>query len=40
MLVPVPRFLVQNVLRSEAEAGQRFDPTSVNLDDATNVLDR
>ncbi|BDA43238.1 Isoleucine-tRNA ligase, cytoplasmic [Coccomyxa sp. Obi] len=34
------RFLVQNILRLEAESGQRFYPTQVDLSKATNVLDR
>ena len=35
-----PRFLVQNVLRSEQEGGARFDPLALDLDKADNVLDR
>jgi hypothetical protein len=31
---------VQNVLRLEAEGGAKFDPTAVDLAQATNVLDR
>eukprot|EP00803_Ostreobium_quekettii_P004677 evm.model.scf_312.8 EVM.evm.TU.scf_312.8 scf_312:69741-82588(+) len=34
------RFLVQNVLRWEMESGQKFDPSKVDLDKASNVLDR
>ncbi|GAB4817754.1 hypothetical protein N2152v2_004800 [Parachlorella kessleri] len=34
------RFLVQNVLRWEAEEGARFVPTEVDLGGASNVLDR
>jgi len=35
-----PRFLVQNILRSEQESGVRFDPLAVDLDTADNVLDK
>jgi hypothetical protein len=39
--VPSPgRFLVQNVLRWEAEAGAAFNPAAVDVGAATNVLDR
>ncbi|KAK9826356.1 hypothetical protein WJX81_001579 [Elliptochloris bilobata] len=34
------RFLVQNALRWESEAGSRFDPLQVDVLQATNVLDR
>lgn len=33
-------FMAQSVLRLEAEAGVKFEPGKVNLDQATNVLDR
>eukprot|EP00884_Botryococcus_braunii_P014843 jgi/Botrbrau1/2335/Bobra.39_1s0024.1 len=34
------RFLVQNILRLEAESGTRFVPSQVEVSQATNVLDR
>ncbi|KAL4432409.1 hypothetical protein ABPG77_001708 [Micractinium sp. CCAP 211/92] len=34
------RFLVQNVLRWEAETGRRFEPLAIDVGAATNVLDR
>ncbi len=33
-------FLVQNVLRWEAETGRRFEPLAIDVGAATNVLDR
>ncbi|CAL5221457.1 g3649 [Coccomyxa viridis] len=34
------RFLVQNVLRLEADCGERFYPLEVDVNNATNILDR
>ncbi|KAG1672606.1 hypothetical protein FOA52_002086 [Chlamydomonas sp. UWO 241] len=34
------RFLVQNVLKWEADTGRKFEPASVDLSSCTNVLDR
>lgn len=34
------RFLVQNVMRWEIDSGSKFNPSSVDLSKATNVLDR